>query len=472
MFELFDDYGISYSDATTYPVSNFAGNKIFSYKVGTGKNDVELGFPVTYRALENVGDITFDFNLASERFSYQVDNVPYDKTTEIGFCKTYTDIDSFTYCNGWTKAKTNTVQKVIRQYDVTTATTDFAIDTYNNSGSLTDLTVAVQVNSAWRFDYTLVDVNGVMTVRFTTAIPANSSVIIKTNSDTIKNANGYYEFPHAMEKNPQNDKLTSFTLGEVNDHVFSMIEDMPGFTGIFPGPSNLSNLGNVNSYGKKFLQYAGSSNISTYHVTDRDANIIKAIDHSRREYRKFKRSFMQEADTLGYDGPTKQHVDLVLKSVNKDKTNTHPYHFSDMIPFEGSKRLEFTVYDIENTFFSLSETFSLATLSTKAVLVYQNGIQLIHDKDYTFNTDGFVVISATKVKDDLIEIYEYGNTDGCYVPPTPSKLGLYPVFYPAIINDNTYLTTTKVIQGHDGSKTVAYDDYRDELLLELDEANL
>ena len=116
----------------------------------------------------------------------------------------------------------------------------------------------------------------------------------------------------------------------------------------------------------------------------------------------------------------------------------------------------------------MSETFSLATLSTKAVLVYQNGIQLIHDKDYTFNTDGFVVISATKVKDDLIEIYEFGNTDGCYVPPTPSKLGLYPVFHPAIIDDNTYLTTTKVIQGHDGSKTVAHDDYRDALLLELE----
>ena len=97
-----------------------------------------------------------------------------------------------------------------------------------------------------------------MTVRFTTAIPANSSVVIKTNSDTTKNANGYYEFPHAMEKNPQNDKLTSFTLGEVNDHVFSMIEDMPGFTGIFPGPSNLGNLGMYNAYGKKFLQYAGS----------------------------------------------------------------------------------------------------------------------------------------------------------------------------------------------------------------------
>ena len=245
LFDLCDDAGNSYSDSTTYPVSDFAGNKVFSYKVGTGKKDTELGFPITYRALENVGDITFDFNLATDKFSYQINNTPFSKTTEIGFLKRFTDIDTSTYHNGWTKAKTNTVQKVIRQYDVTTATADFAIDTYNNSGSLTDLTVAVQVNSAWRFDYALVDVNGVMTVRFTTAIPANSSVVLKTNSDTTKNANGYYEFPHAMEKNPQNDKLTSFTLGEVNDHVFSMIEDMPGFTGIFPGPSNLGNLGNV-----------------------------------------------------------------------------------------------------------------------------------------------------------------------------------------------------------------------------------
>ena len=34
--------------------------------------------------------------------------------------------------------------------------------------------------------------------------------------------------------------------------------------------------------------------------------------------------------------------------------------------------------------------------------------------------------------------------------------------------DDTYITPTKVIQGHDGSIVVAYDDYRDELLMELE----
>ena len=116
----------------------------------------------------------------------------------------------------------------------------------------------------------------------------------------------------------------------------------------------------------------------------------------------------------------------------------------------------------------MSETFSLATLSTKAVLVYKNGIQLIHNKDYTFNTDGFAVITATKVKDDLIEIYEYENTDGSFVAPTPTKLGLYPKYYPELTIDDTVLAATSFIQGHDGSRFVAFNDYRDDLLLELE----
>jgi len=240
LFELFDNNGISFTNETTYPVNDFRGNKIFSYKVGSGTNDIELGFPITYRALENVGDITFDFNLVTDTFNYQINNTPLSKKSDTGFYRVYTDIDSFTYCNGWKKANTNTVSKVIRQYDVTTAQTDFSIDVYDNSSTLTDLKCAVQVDNTWRFDYTLVDVNGVKTVRFATAIPVNSSVVIKTNSDTIKNANGHYEFPHAMEKNPENENLSTFTLGEVNDHVNTMIEDLPGFTGIFPGVSNIA----------------------------------------------------------------------------------------------------------------------------------------------------------------------------------------------------------------------------------------
>ena len=42
--------------------STFRGNKVFSYKVGTGIADTELGFAYPYRTIQNSGDITFDFN--------------------------------------------------------------------------------------------------------------------------------------------------------------------------------------------------------------------------------------------------------------------------------------------------------------------------------------------------------------------------------------------------------------------------
>ena len=66
------------------------------------------------------------------------------------------------------------------------------------------------------------------------------------------------------------------------------------------------------------------------------------------------------------------------------------------------------------------------------------------------------------------DIYEYETTNGSYIPPTPTKLGLYPAYEPVKYTDNTYVESQQVIQGHDGSKIIAFNDYRDDLLLELE----
>ena len=45
------------------------------------------------------------------------------------------------------------------------------------------------------------------------------------------------------------------------------------------------------------------------------------------------------------------------------------------------------------------------------------------------------------------------------IPATPTKLGLYPKFTPQIYLDNTFVDEPlNVIQGHDGSKSIAFDD--------------
>jgi len=472
LFDLFDREGNSYSDQTIYDASNFSGNAIFTYKRGTGSNDSELGFPLSYRNITNSGDILFDFNLLGQAFTYQVENALKTINSDITFLKKYTDIDSFDYVSGYKKAKYLSNQKVLRQYIYDGTQDSFAIDQYDESANISDMWLRVYKNNKIQkqdVDYKITtDVNSVDHIEFISDLTVGDVVLLKTKSATDKNANGHYEFPINLERNPKNANLTEFTLGEVNDHVSTIVEEVNGFTGEFPGKSNLRDLGDVTDLGSRFVKHSGLINHSLYHLTSVESNVINAIKFSRKEYGKFKRRFIQVAETLGFEGDIKTHVDLIFAEMNKSKTETQPFFFSDMVPLGAAKELRYEIDDPNNTFFALTRAFDKTVLDKKAVTVYLNGVQLIHGKDYTFNTEGFAVITATKSEDDVVTIYEYENTNGSYVPATPTKLGLYPAWEPTKYTDNTYRTAVDVIQGHDGSITKAYGDFRDNLLLELE----
>tara|TARA_Y100001978_G_scaffold32145_1_gene27920 strand:- start:26069 stop:39172 length:13104 start_codon:yes stop_codon:yes gene_type:complete len=472
-FDLFDVNGNAFTDKTTYPSSTFTGTKLFSYKKGTGTNDAVLGFPLTYRALVNTGDIVFDFNLLNDTFTYQNLNATLTGKTDVGLLKRYTDRTTFTYASGWIKGYEDSKQLVRRIYVVDTQLNDFAIDVYNRSGDLNDLFTRIYVNNKAKksgTDFTINRLNGTAFVRFVKDLKKDDILVIKTKSDAQKNANGVYEIASNLERNPLNNNIGSFTLGEVNDHVSSIVEMREDFTGTFPGTGNLRDLGNLSAYGTKFIQSSGPFNLANYHITNKQANIILAMRYARSQYGKFRKMFLQTATTLGFDGATKIHFDKVMQKLNENKTNDMPFYFSDMLGVGTFKKSEHLVENTSTQYFPLATSFDLTKLTNKAVNVYINGVQLIHGTDYKFESEfaGFVTITKTKNINDLIEIYEYDNTDGSYIPPTPTKLGLYPKFKPEIFVDNTYQTPTKVIQGHDGSIFVAYNDFRDDLLIELE----
>ena len=234
-FDLYDQAGNSFNSATLYNNSTFAGTKVFSYKKGTGTNDPILGFPLTYRALENTGDIVFDFNLLQDTFTYQNDSgANVTNTTDTGLLRRYSDRTTFTYTSGWTKGYEDSKQLVERQYIVTTQYNDFGIDVYNNSGDLNDLWVRVYVNNKRKMngvDFTINRINKIAYVTFTNDLKADDILVIKTKSATKKNANGVYEIASNLEHNPLNNNVSSFTLGEVNDHVLSICEMRDDFKG-------------------------------------------------------------------------------------------------------------------------------------------------------------------------------------------------------------------------------------------------
>ena len=450
MFDLCCPQGNEYSNTNLFNSTTFKGTKIFSYKQGTGTPDVELGFPLTYRNIENSGDIVFEFNLLTDTFTTQDGDEINEVSVSTANLRKYQNLEDFSWVNAWSSVPVETKQKVLRQYVVTDElTNNFEIDVYNNSATIQDLKTFVFVNNQFQVfnvDYEINRINKSAFITFNNDLNIDDVLVIKTTSSEPKNTNGHYEIPVNHERNSLNDDIAEFTLGSVIDHVSTMIEDIPGFNGRYPGPSNIRDLGNVGLFGKRFIKHTTPNNLPIYHITNKEYNIVKALEYSKNEYSRFKRIFLETATKLGFDGLNRIHFDKVLEQVNKDKVKTQPFYFSDMLAVGNlSNSIQYEVLDPRNIYYALSQPFNLNQMTAKSVLVYLNGTQLVHEVDYTFSDDGFVLIKSYQKEGDIIEVFEYESTDGSYIPPTPTKLGLYPKYQPQLIIDDTYISIDETV---------------------------
>jgi hypothetical protein len=268
---------------------------------------------------------------------------------------------------------------------------------FDNPVRLTDLRVNVFLNNKLQTEnvhYEIDRISNRVLIRFYTTPNTDSVVLLKCVSSADKNSNGWYDFPINFEKNPLNQDISEFTLGEVINHVESMIEDLNDFNGVFPGTSNMRDLGDLDKFGKRFIKHSGPLNLPVYSILNKQYNIVKAIEYSTVEYSNFKRNFIQAAETLGFDGETKVHVDRVLEKINQDKIKTQPFYFSDMIGYKTTRKIDHEIFDTSNSFYSMSQNFDLGVLSNRSVIVYLNGNQLIFDRDYYFTDEGFVDVTV------------------------------------------------------------------------------
>lgn len=552
LFDLFDQFGNSYSDVDAYPYSNFSGTKVFSYKVGEGKNDTALGFPLSYRNINNIGDISFEFNLLKDTFTYITSDATKTLKSNAGYLMIYDNNMSFKNVNGWETSKIKEYQPVVRVYKESGLINDFPVDMFDDIFTITDLKTRVYINGyrlnsdlysvkdlkvlniQWDGPINSIDVIpnnqpliefnamvyiddvrlaqteydkignqiilknatfGKLTLKLDTAKADSLSVQVVVNNEQIldhnitgysyravvlnsdvtindivtlkcftaanKNTLGFYEIPINLQNNPLNEDIVDFTLGQVIDHVNSIIDSLPN-------QSNIRDQGNISGYGTKVVQHSGPVNLSLYHLGPTPANIINALEDAREDYRIFRMAFISRIEESGIDSTVSNQVDSVLNQLLKDKPKRSKYYLSDMFAYSSHKSYTIPVLDSRNTIYPLYEHFDLKTLSNRSVLIYLNDKQLIHGKDYTFGDNSFFNILTTLAVDDKIEIHDYESTDGAMCPATPTKLGLYPKFKPKKYLDTTLTTPVNVIQGHDGSIIAAFDDYRDDLILELE----
>ena len=462
LFDAFDSLGTSFSDSNTYPTSTFAGTKIISYKVGNGRVDTELGFSLSYLNINNVGDIQFNWDWETDEFYYTTNRTPQTKKLLTGFYKFNPNSE---YGNGWVETINTYQQPIIDSTVLTSATNTVKFSTVEWDNLTEEPIINFYVNGI-RYTGNVTRSSGTFT--FATTFKISDVISLKIIVDTIPDQ-GFYEIPVGLEKNPLNDTLTSFTLGQATDHVISALEFNTGLTGIIPGNSNLRDISGYQPYAKRFLKHSGSVPLAMMALCDKTHNVIKSIQHAKKSYTDFKNNFLSRAFEIEYNDNIVNFVDDIIVSLTKAKTENSSFSDSDMIGAGAYTSIIYEVDDPGINTFSLTEKFDLNTLSRNAVYVYVNDQHLLNSRDYSFDsTFGFVKILIDLSRGDQIEIREYISTATNHIPPTPTSMGLYKKYTPMKFTDDTYAVPRDVIQGHDGSITTAYGDFRDDLILELE----
>ena len=496
LFALYNSSKVSLDDTTTYPASSFMGSTIFEVEQSsTGTKDTEYGIQIKYENFGTVADIVFKNTLADTNVLYldesngqkvkiNTASAYYLKNlidVEVGVDSTVNNTVTTELGNLWSKQINLTKQRIIDVAIVKDELKIFKLKNFNKASAVVDLELNVFVNNKKKTlttDYTLVTQGNDIFVKFVNSRTVGDKIVFESYAPfASKNTNGHYEVPDNLERNGLNQSIVSLTLGEINNHVASIAEEVPDFTGTQPGSNNFKDLPNTKKYGRRILQHAGSIPLATYCLTNINSNYIASVKYVAKEYQHFKNSFVKAIDNVK-DGTIRDQVDDIIRTISRNKSEEFAFFHSDMIGYsENFTKISYTVTDNNNKTYGLSAVFDKGKLSHQAVYVWVNDVQAVHGTDYTFDSDSATLTFTTAYTlaiGDKIEIREYPNTDGCHVPPTPTKLGLYPAYEPKTYVDNTYRsqlndsTTTTVLQGHDGSLIKAYGDIRDDLILELE----
>lgn len=479
-FDVLDAEDVSYGNTSKYPIANstnkFIGTKIFNYKLNSLQtNDPVLGLPISYKSIANIGDIEFTNYYDIDTFSYVKDNVPVTVKVNTGFIYKNNADSTITKFNVWTKGSENSKQFQLLSYTFDGINNNFTVDVIPEPSVVTpNLRVFVNYTQVPVNKFTIYSIpNGKIVIRIDPVyLRENDRIDVQVYSNSVSKF-GFYQIPINLNNNSQNEVVQDLTLGSLRNHIGALTQNSTLYNGPFPGKSNLRDI-NIVAQGGTILQQSAPTIYSTLFLNNPVYDFVKSVQYAQQEYARFKNKFLSTAISLPNISlqPTVAAVDIILKKINEVKNSSFPWYYSDLIPYGDNKNtITYNIFDVLQRNYEISSVFTLNTPSNKSVLIYLNGNQLHHGIDYIFQSDipAVTLLDAlTLVVDDVLTIVEYSNTDGCYVPETPSKLGLYPKFAPVMITDSTYLSTTQFTQGHDGSLTPAFNDYRDDLLLELE----
>ena len=507
LFQLYDNEKVKVDDNGLYPGSIFVGSPLFSYKESTGVNDTIIGKPLEYKEFGQVADIVFSnnfedvitYNLTSVVFGYK-----YCHHYSLDSTATATTIPKdkliSSYNNGWNPTNIFSKQRVVDRFiPEVDGAQDHVLSVLPLTNSPADVVVTVdgiratQSTTSSPKDYSITD----KTLTFSTNKPITANQVIEVKSFTkdLINLNdaAYFEIPNNLEANPDNLDVSEVSASELLEHFKSIVENQQGVIGDAIGTNNYRDTTQDKSLGLRILQHESTLLPLMYLLSNKEIfNVTESIRFGQNEYASFKNRVIQQAETLSLQEPINEisvFVDHILEALYVRR--------SDLKTFNDTKALGYSTNYVETVYYPeydvgyIDLDFLLVTTEIinkeKIFYIYRTTpaereagkyhTLLIKNVDYTFEThiDNVgnqvtrVVFIQPLLRNEKIEIRIFENIQNAFVPATPSMLGMYSVWVPKFETDNTYVDGSKdFIIGHDGSRTLRYNDYRDDVLLEVE----
>lgn len=472
LFDVYDIDGYSLGNTARYPSSNFSGSKLFGYALGgTEITDEILGFSLKYLNINNVGDIVFSNYLYTDTFNYVDQGIGVTLPISFGYVHQFFDRVSFGNLIGWQTAVAENRSRQMFRFvtDGSPLVLDVPVLTTSPVPPLQVFVEGVFVDPS-RYTFTVTDTQTIINFN-ANSIPTNGAVVEVEALSDVASQVAFYSVPLNLENNPLNANSNEFTLGTIRTHYESIVHNLKNVQGVANGANNTSNLGNIIPFGNIIVQNSSPLVAAGTFLRKQQFDIFGALKFNSQEYEKFKARLMDAVSKGDFINNTATEIlDSVLLDLSLGKTQLNPFYWSDMIP-SGSTYIEtvYTYTQISTATFDTVQSYDFDQANFKGLLVFLNGRLLVLDYEYTVtNNVPTVTITAPLSVGDQIVIREYPETYGNFVPNTPTKLGLYPAYKPAIYLDDSYTEPSPVIRGHDGSITLAFNDIRDQVLLEFE----
>lgn len=415
LFNLYDFNGVSLSNTNEYPSSNFNGSRLFSYNVGDSESAVSdsvMGFPLTY---DVNGQIQFCDYLAQEKYSYVLNSVKENISGYYFYNILSSDGLSDELSNDWRKSPYTSRQMVVDQFTANGLNKAFTLSQVpdaDTKGQLSNISVRVSTQgsdnvSKITYSYLTPDVDYIRdgNVIVIQNLSQGDNIEVKTYSSSAPNED-YDGFYEIPMNLESNPTNDPINLVTLGD-VYNQ------FTGIMENQIGfIGQVYNINNW----------RSLTSYDLT-------------------LGTSIVQNSASL---------LPLMLTCSDSD------------IDVPASIRFASDSYSIFRNKFEIkiTEYFKKGTYSTDSGQYSEWVDAALSEISMGLTNTSPFFNSQMAVTSDHSTSY--------FIPPTPSFLGLYKIYKPEIMVDYTIPTNPTVILGHDGSMTVAFGDFRDQVILELE----